>query len=323
MIAAAVLVIAGRADSTADLVTESIHRRGVQVFRFDTADFPQRLGLDAELYADTWRGWLRGKNGEIELERVSAVYLRRPDPFDPPPHLTEVERWHAAMESRYGLGGVLTTLQVRWCNHPGRSADATYKPRQLAELSAGGLRTPPTLITTSAARVREFAERVGTLVCKPIAVSVLHAAAGAQVVYTRLLRTPDLDDLGGIDYAPHLFQAFVPKAFEVRLIVVGEQSFAVRIDAGSERARIDWRSDYSSLRYGTIEVPAAVRSGVNIYMKNSGLGSGVFDFVVTPAGEWVALECNPDGQWEWLAFETGLPIADAIAGYLTEGIGGR
>lgn len=169
-----VLMVAGSDDSTADLVAEAVRRRGRRVFQFDTADFPQRLCLDAELDADAWRGGLRGDHGAVQLERVSAVYLRRPGPFGPPAHLTGAERWHAAMESRYGLGGVLTTLPVRWCNHPARSADATYKPRQLAELNASGLRTPPTLVTTDAAAVRRFAERVGPMVCKPVAISVLH-----------------------------------------------------------------------------------------------------------------------------------------------------
>lgn len=54
------------------------------------------------------------------------------------------------------------------------------------------------------------------------------------------------------------------------------------------------------------------------YLRSAGLAFGAFDFVVTPDDEWVALECNPEGQWEWLAAETGTPIADAIAGYLTE-----
>lgn len=142
------------------------------------------------------------------------------------------------------------------------------------------------------------------------------------MVYTRLLSTLDLGDLSGIDHAPHLFQAYLPKAFEVRLIVVGDQMFAVRIDAGSERARIDWRSDYPALSYAIIATPPEVRSSVATYLTNAGLAFGAFDFVVTPDGEWITLECNPEGQWEWLASETGAPIADAIAEYLTEGITG-
>jgi D-alanine-D-alanine ligase-like ATP-grasp enzyme len=37
------------------------------------------------------------------------------------------------------------------------------------------------------------------------------------------------------------------------------------------------------------------------------------DFIVTPDGEYVFLEANPNGQWAWIEHETGLPIAAAIA----------
>jgi hypothetical protein len=40
---------------------------------------------------------------------------------------------------------------------------------------------------------------------------------------------------------------------------------------------------------------------------------------VTPEGEWVFLEVNPNGQWAWLQDETGLPIASAIADALVKG----
>ncbi|MGI9001101.1 MAG: hypothetical protein ACR2GH_05490 [Pseudonocardia sp.] len=59
--------------------------------------------------------------------------------------------------------------------------------------------------------------------------------------------------------------------------------------------------------------PAPVRHGVVAYLRTFGLTFGAFDFSVTPDGRWWFLECNPAGQWGWLADETGLPIAEAIA----------
>jgi hypothetical protein len=56
-----------------------------------------------------------------------------------------------------------------------------------------------------------------------------------------------------------------------------------------------------------------VRAGVRRFMHEFGLSFGAFDFSVDVAGQWWFLECNPAGQWGWLAEETGLPIADAIA----------
>ncbi|MGH3931960.1 MAG: ATP-grasp ribosomal peptide maturase [Pseudonocardiaceae bacterium] len=311
-----VLVIADASDSTAGQVCAAISSRGNRLFRFDTAEFPGRLQLHAELDGSTWRGEL-ARNGDcVQLDEVRSVYVRRPGPFEVPAHLTVAERWHAATECRYGLGGCLTSLPVRYLNHPSRAADAAYKPRQLKDLQACGLTTPPTLVTNSAGAVREFAAHHGPLVCKSIAASVLHTGDTAHVVYTRRITNNDLGDLDGIDYSAHLFQPFIESDYAVRLTVVGQRFFAVRIDADSDRARTDWRSDYDSLSYQVIDLPSDTQAAVTAYMKASGLAYGAFDFLVRPDGSLVTLEINPEGNYSWLEEETALPISDAIAEFL-------
>ncbi|WP_328462010.1 hypothetical protein [Streptomyces sp. NBC_00448] len=47
---------------------------------------------------------------------------------------------------------------------------------------------------------------------------------------------------------------------------------------------------------------------------------GAFDFAVLPDGQWVFYECNPSGQWQFIAAATGLPIAEAHASLLTGAI---
>ena len=43
------------------------------------------------------------------------------------------------------------------------------------------------------------------------------------------------------------------------------------------------------------------------------LNFGCFDFIVTPAREYVFVECNPNGQWLWIETATGMKISDALA----------
>jgi glutathione synthase/RimK-type ligase-like ATP-grasp enzyme len=214
-------------------------------------------------------------------------------------------------------------LPARWCNHPAASADAAYKPRQLADFRAAGLDVPDTLLANSADAVRRFAAEHAQIVCKPIATAVVQTADGPRAIYTRLLEPTDLADLSGVDFTAHLFQEYVsPKAFEVRLTVIGQTFLAARIDARSERSRIDWRTDLTALDYQVIDTPPEVRAGVVAYMKARGLAFGCFDFVVTQRDQgdlgnrWRALECNAEGQWQWIAEETGLPIAESIAAWL-------
>jgi ATP-grasp ribosomal peptide maturase len=310
-----VLVVADDWDETADRVCTVLRERAVPVFRFDTADFPGRVRLHAALDDGEWTGHITRDGERLDLAGVRSVFLRRPRPFEVPAHLTVAERWHAATESRYGLGGVLASLPVPYVNHPARSADAAYKPRQIRDLRVCGLITPPTLVTNSPGAVREFADRHGTLVCKALAACVLHTGDTAHVAYTR--KITDLDDLAGVDYAAHLFQPFITSEYAIRLTVIGPRFHAVRITAGSDRAAVDWRSDYDSLTYEVIELPPNVVTRVAAYMKMSGLHYGAWDFLVQEDGTHVALEINPEGNYSWIEEETTLPISASIASFLT------
>lgn len=50
-----------------------------------------------------------------------------------------------------------------------------------------------------------------------------------------------------------------------------------------------------------------------------GLCYGAIDMVLTPDGRYVFLEINPNGQYLWIEFATGLPISDAICDLLISG----
>ena len=54
------------------------------------------------------------------------------------------------------------------------------------------------------------------------------------------------------------------------------------------------------------------------YLKLMRLKFGAFDFVVTPTGEYVFLECNPNGQWLWIELATEIKISEAKADFLQE-----
>ncbi|MFE2729167.1 hypothetical protein [Kitasatospora sp. NPDC059327] len=105
------------------------------------------------------------------------------------------------------------------------------------------------------------------------------------------------------------------KAFDVRLTVVGERMFAVRIDSPD----LDWRHRQSLMKPAQVAVPEEVSRAVAAYLGELRLVYGAFDFAVTAAGAWYFLECNPNGQWAWQPPETTDAIAQAIADQLQRG----
>lgn len=313
------LVLAQATDVTADLVVDALVAREADVARIDTADFPCSLSLAAAPERIDSPGWLCSHGRRIDLASVCSVYRRQPACFAFPSGMSAPERRFAMLESVCGLGGVLATQQWRWIDHPSAVADSAYKPRQLRVAAQCGLKVPRSL-TNVGARAREFAAEVGgALVYKSLSTGVVTEADEVRIIYTSRLTASDLDD-GAIALCCHLFQEWVPKAVDVRLTVVGGQCFAVAVHAASPEATIDWRCRYDELRYEVWETPGEVCCGVQAYLREFGLTFGAFDFSVTPDGRWWFLECNPAGQWGWIAEETGLPIAEVIAAELVRAL---
>ncbi|MFI0903689.1 ATP-grasp ribosomal peptide maturase [Streptomyces sioyaensis] len=313
-----VLVVTKELDPAADLVVDELTLRGVPVMRFDMGGFPQTMSLSGKHAAAPWAGVLADEYRSVRLEEVRAVYYRRPCLPAVSMELHEPHRTWANEQALAGLLGTLYALPVTWVNRPDVDGIASHKPVQLPVAAAQGLRTPRSLITTDPEAARKFCQEVGgPVICKPLMGGSLEYPDGRRTGVPTALIDPDtIDD--SVSLTAHLFQEWVPKSHEVRLTVVGTDMFAAEIHAGSDTARVDWRSDYDALTYDVCKVPDDARAGVLGWLEHFRLSFGAFDFAVTPSGDWVMFECNPSGEWSWIQNKTGLPIAAHLADLLAK-----
>jgi ATP-grasp ribosomal peptide maturase len=304
------LVVTSLHDPTADEVIRELHGRGTPVVRLDSGDFPASLSVEAEITPDGVRGLLRTPSRTADLTAVRSLYYRRPTGFAFP-HLDEQDARFAITQARYGLGGVLAALPgCRYVNHPHRVGDAEFKPSGLAAAVDAGFLVPPTLITSSPDAAREFVKRYGSVIYKPLHNPVYRIDDVSSVVKVAEVTAEEITD--AIAGTAHLFQERVAKVADVRVTVIGDRVFCVRIDS----ALLDWRTDYSALTYTPVEAPHGLEYALRRYLDHFGLVFGAFDFCVDGDGRWWFLECNPSGQWYWLETETGLPMLAALADLL-------
>ncbi|MEV0262094.1 ATP-grasp ribosomal peptide maturase [Streptomyces sp. NPDC050617] len=305
-------------DPTADLVVQALTNQGVPVMRFDLARFPQDVTLAAQHGGEEhgWSGDVCSDGRAVRLEEVRAVYYRRPGLPGIASRVASAYRGWARAQALVGMVQVLSSLPVVWMHHPDVYRASAHKPGQLVAASAAGLRVPRTLITNRLEHARKWAAGIGgPLVCKPVASAALDLPDGPPMMLpTRRFDAQELDE--SLELTAHLLQEWVPKAYEVRLTVVGDRMFPVAIHAGSAAALTDWRSDYDSLEYEPVTAPGHVADGVRRFMAHYRLNFGAFDFAVRPDGQWDFFECNPAGQWQFIAAATGLPIAEAHAALL-------
>jgi ATP-grasp ribosomal peptide maturase len=314
-----VLILAREWDPTADAVVEALVQRQVPVFRTDLSEFPTRLRLEAQLRGGHWSGRLWTDHREVDLGGVRSIWNRNPSSYTFPVSMTAAEQKFAYREAKLGLGGVLASLDTLWANHPNRCADAIFKPYQWTVATECGLLVADTMITNDPDSARRFINRQDTTITKALGPSGITEDGQVKVAYARRLNSDDVAELDCVSVTATTLQPFVPKAFEVRLTVIGDKWFPIAIHAATEGAHTDWRSDPSALAYEFVPVPDAVTDGVSQYLKHMNLAYAGIDFVITPDERWVMLEANSGPQFGWLEAVTGAPMVAAMADLLMRG----
>ncbi|MBV9750336.1 MAG: hypothetical protein JO157_16145, partial [Acetobacteraceae bacterium] len=240
------------------------------------------------------------------------------------------EKAYAAEEMNHLLFSLLYSLDCYFMSHPLALRGASWKGEQLVRAARFGFSVPASLITDQPSEVRRLGRSAADgAVFKSMSMPNLAAhrvEAEDQVasgVPTTRVPHDDENALAGVEEMPCFFQHYAPKAYELRVTVVGDEVFAVRINSQDDpRTAVDFR-DYSvDIRYEAVRVPPDVERRCVGLIHSYGLQYGAIDLIVTPAGDYVFLENNPVGQFlfvEQLAPE--LEITKAVAERLAWGAG--
>ena len=313
------LVVTNRGDLTADWLILDLLDRGAPFVRFNTDDYPHDAGVR---WTPEGEARLRLPGEDVDLAAVTSVWLRRPIAPSAPAGADEALAEWAVRESQEALDGIWRTLDARWVNHPDASQVASCKPEQLARAKRAGFEIPPTLVTNEVAELHAFAARFGPqLVCKALYEGWVPSPSGDRVFWTSRLavnQTDPLSELGGGE--PYLFQALVPKAYDIRVTVIGTEAFAVGIASqAAEASEIDWRrGDTDELDHWIEELPEPVARRCVELVDGYGLRFGALDLARRQDGGYTFFEVNPSGQWAWLERRTGLPLRAKLADLLLE-----
>lgn len=220
---------------------------------------------------------------------------------------------------RQGLWSIFRTK--RWVNDPWSCYIADNKLYQLHIATQVGLQVPDTVVTSDPILAKEFYD----ICCGDVVVKLLAPTPLLdEVIYTNRVTPWDMKQIESVRFSPSIFQRNVQKQYELRITVVGERVFPVRINSqADEHLAIDWRrkpkmDDYD-VEMSSCDLPDVIRKQIQALMCALGLDFGCIDMIVTPDGEYVFLEINPNGQWYFVQQKAGVRIAEAIADILEKG----
>ncbi|HWM83931.1 MAG TPA: hypothetical protein VNQ56_17875 [Pseudolabrys sp.] len=317
-----VLMISTKLDPHVDAVLERLQQRAVPCFRLNTDHFHEDYRI---VMGDEPTGTIRiedkWQRSCVFPHDVRSVWMRKPEPSLPPPGVEdEGVINYVRDEMREFMGFLPMDARVPWINNPDENRRHQRKFPQLRLARSVGLRVPRSIITNDPAQAEAFYNSCPEgVICKPLLMGSHYVAGEHRVAYTRPVPPGEFASLRAtISLCPTYLQEQVVKDHELRVTIIGDELFCCRIDSQSvSGAEQDWRAvDTIKLPHRIISLPAHVDRALRDYLKHCGLRFGAFDLIVTPQGDYVFLELNPNGQWYWIELATGAPMADAMADLL-------
>jgi glutathione synthase/RimK-type ligase-like ATP-grasp enzyme len=308
-----VLIISSPDDVHAQAVMTALAvRREPEVELLDLSGFPRSLTLSMA-FEDGKRQFALGRPGgkTLDLDRVHAVWWRRPQPFVLPEAMTDAAHRRFAMsEAMTAFQGLYQSMDAVWVNEPLRDAAASHKPFQLTLARRIGLEIPPTLMTNDPDAATAFWQRhEGEVIYKQF------LALPETWRETRRLRPQEADLAAAVRWAPVIFQRYVEAEADIRVTAIGNELFAAAADVRTASYPTDVRLNLD-VAYTAHRLPESVAAQLRRMMNELGLRYGAIDLRLTPEGRYVFLEVNPAGQFLYIEQATGQKIAAALAALL-------
>lgn len=324
MVRDAIVILTSPFDQTAAVVLRALEELQEPVVLLDTSTYPAEtvltISYGTDLPSTLVTPTTSSSAGPLELSSVRSVWNRRPLAFGFHAGLSKDTIRFANAEAQAALVGALLSSDCFWINHPQVQAQANLKPYQLRVAADVGLAVPKTVVTNSADHARWFlAQRDNRLVYKRLSSASLYDDAGRLTSgFTALITDEHYRKLAQVPVTPCMFQEVVPKAYELRVTIVGDWLVAAQINSqDAPGAPVDWRLVGDDMPWTPAQLPDAIAERLRKLMRRLGLVFGAVDLIVTPSGDYVFLEVNPAGQWAWFDDEITIPIRDEIVRLLT------
>lgn len=255
---------------------------------------------------------------DINLASLESVFYT-PAPFFPPwPSLEAQNQWTDVDILFWRWLQFLEALQLfvpakAWV--PGAPERLGYpQQRKLQDLALArslGLPTPDWIMTTQRHALETFSLENGPVIFRD---SLRHIERKKKE--WTFIATPKFlgqFDWEGLSEAPHVFQAFVHKRAEYRVVIVGNQTFTMKITALQESGPPDWRTEQlKNLRFTKAKLAPGLQKKLVKIAQARSLRLATIDLLQDRHGNFIFLEMNRPGKWLFLELLTKMEITKAL-----------
>lgn len=294
-----ILVITSSFDQTVTYIIKQYPK--VSFFRFNVDQLKDyKVNINNQ-------GWSISHHDEyITNNDIYSIYYRKPT-F---PDLNEYDvSYHAMIHKDIIaiINGIVDAFSGTVLTKPYILRLTENKVYQLLYAEKHGFINPSSYIGNDQYQANDYNQAI----IKPLSAGKVHTNDGVEIYQTHIFQGTNED----VSLTPIYVQEYMNKQYEVRLTIINQYAYAVRIDTIDQ---VDWRNDYEHHHYTLIKCPEDIIKKCYNMMEDFRIVFGAFDFIVTPDDEWVFLEVNPNGQWLWLEESLHLDISQKIVEYLTK-----
>jgi len=302
------LFITNQDDISVEYLISKLFEKSLSYLRINSDDITQiKLNVNPEadsscIIDDT----------QYDLSKLKSVFFRRtPTKFnktnDPnAPYLNNEKR-------HFFEGFYLAFDQAKWINPMFATHIAERKLYQLKIATRLGLTIPKSIVTNDLNKASVFLKNNQNAIIKPISNGLQVIDDTVYSIYTSSIK-PDFFDNQNFDEifeTPVLLQEKVMNKYDIRVTIVGETIFAVRIKKLNSND-VDWRKPEIEKEYSVIDLPHKLKEQLLKMNRFFNLRYSAIDLIQTLNGDYIFLEINPVGEWVWLEAELGLDISGTI-----------
>lgn len=293
-----------------DLFFEYLTSKNIPYFRLnsDKLNHAQKISISQNSFELTDESGNR-----LKSEDVKSVWHRKSWRIDTPEELDEEYKKIFIQEYSTLRYNLFTALErVPWINplEIENKIDGN-KMLQLNIAEKNGLIVPETLFSNDAEAITAFfyAHCNGKMVAKLHGV-ISKSMGGENFLSTHIIDEDSLENIADIEYCPMIFQPYIEKEYELRIVYLDGEFFTGKIN-NSENT--DWRIAKGNYFWSDYDLPENIKSGLTGMMKEMGLYLGAIDMIRGKDGKYYFLEVNPQGEWGMLQKDLNFPIAQRIA----------
>lgn len=316
-----ILIISNKEDITTDFVVRKLSSYEIPFYRLNTEDIARSVFISLDFEKQVFTLFDSNNERNFNILDFKSVYYRRPElPLFQDDELSAKERRYMQTEVAYTLEGIYSILESSyWISPVWAIRKAENKLYQLQLARQLEFHVPASIVTNIPESFKDFRSNHNECIIKPIRSGHIQDDTNPEVVYTNLLTTNPPNEQ--IKVCPNYLQEHIEKKYDVRVTVVGDKTYAVRIDSQTtEATKTDWRRGENILPHEVIELPPHMHNQCVAITNALGLQFGAIDFVIDKNGNFVFLELNPNGQWAWIENITDLDISGAISDLLIKNI---